>query len=193
MPKGFLWRRAITGAKTLELSAQHRKEAQTLKPWNGFQKTRRERRQGALCWYKECSSVHWGHSHSKPGLELTGVQNENHLKIWHFLMTSWEKLTHWKRPWCWERLRAGEGGNRMRWLDVITDSTDRVWATSRRWWWTGRPGVLQSMGSWRAGHNFTAEQQQWFYALQYLLSICIYNVLNLKTIDAIATVTDISE
>ena len=35
------------------------------------------------------------------------------------------ELTHLKRPWCWERLRAGgEGGDRMRWLDGITDSMD---------------------------------------------------------------------
>ena len=32
------------------------------------------------------------------------------------------ELTHWKRPWCWERLKAGgEGDDRMRWLDGITD------------------------------------------------------------------------
>ena len=36
-----------------------------------------------------------------------------------------EELTHWKRPWCWERLKAGgEGEERMRWLDRITDSLD---------------------------------------------------------------------
>ena len=36
-----------------------------------------------------------------------------------------EKNWHWKRPWCWERLRAGgEGDDRMRWLDGITDSMD---------------------------------------------------------------------
>ena len=35
------------------------------------------------------------------------------------------ELTHWKRTWCWERLRAGgEEGNRMRWLDDITNSMD---------------------------------------------------------------------
>ena len=39
------------------------------------------------------------------------------------LATSCEELTHWKRPWCWEGLGAGgEGDNRMRWLDGITDS-----------------------------------------------------------------------
>ena len=36
-----------------------------------------------------------------------------------------DELTHLKRPWCWERLKAGgEGDNRMRWLDGITDSMD---------------------------------------------------------------------
>ena len=39
------------------------------------------------------------------------------------------------------------GRQRMNWLDGITDSMDmRVWVNSRSWWWTGRPGVLQSMG-----------------------------------------------
>ena len=41
------------------------------------------------------------------------------------LVTWYEELTHWKRFWCWERLKAGgEGDDRMRWLDGITDSVD---------------------------------------------------------------------
>ena len=41
----------------------------------------------------------------------------------HPLATRCEELTHWKRPWCWERLKAGvEGDDRMRWLDGITDT-----------------------------------------------------------------------
>ena len=41
------------------------------------------------------------------------------------LATSCEELTHWKRLWCWEGLGAGgEGDDRMRWLDGITDSMD---------------------------------------------------------------------
>ena len=42
------------------------------------------------------------------------------------LATWCKELTHWKRPWCWERLRAGGGWGqqRMRWLDGITDSMD---------------------------------------------------------------------
>ena len=40
------------------------------------------------------------------------------------LATGCKEPTHWKRPWCWERLRAGQGGDRMRWLDSFIDSMD---------------------------------------------------------------------
>ena len=40
--------------------------------------------------------------------------------------------------------RRRRGWQRMRWLDGITESW--VWASSRSWWWTGKPGVLQSLG-----------------------------------------------
>ena len=33
----------------------------------------------------------------------------------------------------------------------------RVWVNSGSWWWTGRPGVLQFMGSQRVGHNWATE------------------------------------
>ena len=35
-----------------------------------------------------------------------------------------------------------------------------VWASSRSWWWTGRPDVLQSMGTQRLGHDWATAQQQ---------------------------------
>ena len=58
-------------------------------------------------------------------------------------------MTHWKRPWCWERWRGGgEGGDRGwdGWMTSLTQWT-WVWINSRSWWWTGRPGVLQSLRS----------------------------------------------
>ena len=72
------------------------------------------------------------------------------------------KPTHWKRPWCWERLKArGEGDDRGEdgWMASPTQWT-WVWASSGRWWRMGRPGVLQSMGSQRLRHNWATEQQQ---------------------------------
>ena len=49
------------------------------------------------------------------------------------------------------------GWQRIRWLDVILNR--HVWAHSRRLWRTGKPGVLQSMGSQRVGHDLATEQQ----------------------------------
>ena len=48
------------------------------------------------------------------------------------------------------------GWQKMRWLDGITGSTDMS-LSSGSWWWTGRSGVLQSMGSQRVGHNWATE------------------------------------
>ena len=75
------------------------------------------------------------------------------------LATWCEELTHLKRPWCWERLKArGEGDDRGwdGWMASPTQWT-WVWVSSRSWWWTGRPGVLQSMGSQTTGHDWATE------------------------------------
>ena len=78
------------------------------------------------------------------------------------LATWCKELTLWKRPWCWERLKAGGEGDDRGW-DCWMASLTRctwVWANSRRWWWTGKPGVLQSMGSQRLGRDWASKQQQ---------------------------------
>ena len=84
------------------------------------------------------------------------------------LATWYEELTHWKRPWCWERLNAeGEGDNRGwdGWVTSLTRWT-RVWASSRSWWWTGKPGMLQNMRSQRVGHN-SATELDWTELISY--------------------------
>ena len=75
------------------------------------------------------------------------------------LATWCEELTDWKRPWCWERSKArGEAGDRGwdGWMVSLTWWT-WVWAISRSWWWTGKPGTLQSMGLQRVGHDCATE------------------------------------
>ena len=77
----------------------------------------------------------------------------------------WWELTHWKRPWCWERLKAGgEGGNRGwgGWVASPTQCT-WVWASSRSWCWTGKPGVLQSMGLQIVGHDWVTKLTELTY------------------------------
>ena len=79
--------------------------------------------------------------------------NSNTLATWC------KELTHWKRPGCWERWKAGgEGDNRGwdGWMASLTQWT-WVWVNSRSWWWTGRPDVLQSMRLQRVGHNWATE------------------------------------
>ena len=70
------------------------------------------------------------------------------------------QLTYWKRPWCWERLRAEEEGIRG-WEGCMASLMQWTWtwANFGRWWGTGKPGELQSMGSQRMGHTWAAEQQ----------------------------------
>ena len=79
------------------------------------------------------------------------------------ILATWcEELTHWKIPWCWERLRAGGEGDDRGWDGWMASPIQRtwVWASSRRRRWTGRPGVLQCMGSQSVGHDWRTEQQQ---------------------------------
>ena len=75
------------------------------------------------------------------------------------LVTRCEEVTHWKRPWCWERLKAGEEGDNRGWDGWMASPTQWtwVWVSSGSWWWTGKPGMLQSMGSQRVGHNWKTE------------------------------------
>ena len=103
---------------------------------------------------KEIQSVH---PKGNPVLNI-------HWKDWcwswnsNILATWCEELTHLKRPWCWERLKAGEGDDRGwdGWMASLTQWT-WVWVNSGSWWWTGRPDVLQSMGSQRVRHDWVTE------------------------------------
>ena len=57
------------------------------------------------------------------------------------------------KDWRWEEkgMTVWDG-----WMASLTQQT-WLWASSRSWWWTGKPGVLQSMGSQRGGHDWATE------------------------------------
>ena len=92
----------------------------------------------------------------------------NMYKTWcsNTMATWFEQLTHWKIPWCLERSRAGGGRGAIK-------GGDRGWdgwmASPTQWTWVGinsgtkwsarKPGMLQSMGSQRTGHNLVTNQQ----------------------------------
>ena len=76
--------------------------------------------------------------------------NSNTLATW------WGELTHLKRPWCWERLKAGEGDDRRwdGWMASLTQWT-WVWVNSGSWLWRGslaccspRDGKESDMPEW---------------------------------------------
>ena len=56
-------------------------------------------------------------------------------------------------------LRVGGEGDNREWDGWMASPTQWtwVWVNSGSWWWTGRPGVLQSMGSQRIGHDWVTE------------------------------------
>jgi len=88
-------------------------------------------------------NIHWKHY----------CWNSNILATWC------EELTHLKRPWCWERLKVGGEEDDRGWDGWMASLTlwTWVWVNSGSWWWIGKPGVLQSMGS----RSWTREWLNW--------------------------------
>ena len=72
------------------------------------------------------------------------------LKLQYFWPPDVKTWLIWK---CWERLKAGGEGDDSGW-DGWMASLTWVWASSRSWWWTGKPGVLQFIGLQRVGQDW---------------------------------------
>ena len=87
-----------------------------------------------------------------------------------------KELIHWKKPWCWERLKAGGEGDDRRWDGWVASPTrwTWVWVNSGSWWWTGRPDVLRFMGSQRVGHDWVTE-------LNWLKELGFFKIPSRKT------------
>ena len=88
------------------------------------------------------------------------------------LATLWEELTHGKRLWCWEGLGAGGEGDDRGWDGWMASPTrwTWVWVNSGSWWWTGRPGLWQFMGSQRVGQDWATELN-WIYYVRLICNI----------------------
>ena len=124
-----------------------------------------------------------------PGCSLEGLMLKLKLQYFGHLM---RKVTHLKRPWGWERLKAGGEGDDRGWDGSMASPTQWTWVcvSSGSWWWTRRPDVLQFMGSQRVGHvwvpelNWTdwvyfpiCDLQAWVYLwIHLLISLVIYEV-----------------
>ena len=109
--------------------------------------------------------VHWTARRSNQSI-LKELNPEYSIKDWCWsssILVIWcTQMTHWKSPSWWERSRA-EGEEVVRGWDGWTASPVQwtwTWANSWKRWGTERPGLLQSMGSQRVGHDWVTEQQQ---------------------------------
>ena len=96
-------------------------------------------------WRRSVLSVHWK--------DWCWSWNSNPLATWC------KELTHWIRPWCWDRLKAGAEWDYRGWDDWMASPTQWtwVWVDSGSWWWTGRPGVSRFMGSQRVRQDWVTE------------------------------------
>ena len=111
-----------------------------------------------------------------PEYSLDGLMLK--LKL-QYLATLCEELTHWRRPWCWERLKAGREGEDRGWDGWMASLTwwRCIWTSSWSWWRTGEPGVVQSMGhkvehDWATDLNWT-ELKLYFTSVTFVWDIHI--------------------
>ena len=93
-----------------------------------------------------------------PKYSLEGLMLKLRLQYFGHLI---QRTDTFEKTWYWERLMVGEGDDR-RWVGWMASPTwwTWVWASSGRWWRTGKPDLLQSMVSQWAGHNWATEKQQ---------------------------------
>ena len=118
------------------------------------------------CWRK-LLRVHWTARRSNqsiikeisPEYSLDGLMLKLMLQYFGHLMWRTDSSQHQISLWCWERLKAGAEGEDRGWDGWMASSTHWtwVWARSGSWWWTMKPGMLQSIGLQRLRHDWVTE------------------------------------
>ena len=116
-----------------------------------------------ISWRKPTLNIHWK--------DWRWSWSYNTLATWC------EQMTHWRRPSCWERLKAGGEGDNRGWDGRMESLTQWTWgsANSRRWWRTGKPGMLHSMGlqsqTWLSNWTITKKKRGGNFSLPNVIHV----------------------
>ena len=103
--------------------------------------------------WKEIQPVHPKGNQSWIFIGRTDAEAETAI-VWPPDVKNW---LIWKDPVLGKIEGGKRGRQRMRWLSGITDSMNMSLSKLQSWWWTGIPGMLQSMVSQGVGHNWATE------------------------------------
>ena len=128
------------------------------------------------CW-RRLLRVHWTAKWSNqsilkvisPGCSLEGMMLKLKLQYFGHLTRRVDSLE--------KTLMLGGIRGRRRGLDGWMASRTQwlwVWVNSGSWWWTGRPGVVQFMGSQRVGHDWATELNSWYGVKNFFLIFDFY-------------------
>ena len=120
----------------------------------------------------DCKEIQPVHSNEiSPGCSLEGMMLKLKLQYFGHLMQSVDSLEK-------TLMLGGIGGRRRRGRQRMASPTQWtwIWVNSGSWWWTGRPGVLQFMGSQRFGHNWAIN---FIHFKGFYVCACTYTQLNI--------------
>ena len=144
-----------------------------------------------LCRWRRLSRVPWTARRSNqsilkeisPDYSLEGLMLKLKLQYLGHLMRRTDSL---EKILMLGKIEDGRrrGCQRMRWLDGITGSMDMSLSKLQSWWWTGKPGVLQSVGLQRVWHNWGTElnwTEEWIQTKQWKSSHVVALAISIKS------------